>query len=146
MNRPHTVSDRPSSLPIAGPADAARRFRLTNQTRDKELADSVEVADTAASRSKGLLGRKSLEPGTALWIVPCESVHTFFMQFPLDLVYLDRQRRVVKIRRNIPPWRISICLRAHSVLEFPAGAVLEDLAGPGDELLFTSIAGTQDEK
>ena len=120
-----------------------RRFRIVNQTRGTELAHSAEVADTGASRSKGLLGRKGLEPGTALWIIPCESVHTFGMQFSLDLVYIDRQNRIVKIRRNIPPWRMSICLRAHSVLELPAGAARIGHDAPGDQLLFAPATPPQ---
>lgn len=130
----------PGSLP---PSKPERRFQIVNQTCGTELAHSVEVADTAARRSKGLLGRKGLAPGTALWIVPCESVHTFFMQFPLDLVYLDRHNRIVKIRRNVPPWRMSLCLRAHSVLEFPAGAVRPGNDAPGHQLLFIPVAVQQ---
>lgn len=136
-----TAMARLSRQPGAPPeSEPERRFQIVNQTRGTELAHSVEVADTASRRSKGLLGRKGLEPGTALWIVPCESVHTFFMQFSLDLVYLDKQKRIVKIRRNIPPWRMSLCLRAHSVLEFPAGALRAGLDSAGDSLVFSPVA------
>ncbi|MGA2220107.1 MAG: DUF192 domain-containing protein, partial [Terracidiphilus sp.] len=76
----------------------------------------MEVADTGAKRSKGLLGRKGLAPGEGLWIVPCESVHTIGMQFPIDLVYIDRKKRVKKIRSAVPPWRLSACLSAHSII------------------------------
>ena len=54
---------------------------------------------------------------------PCESVHTFFMKFPIDLVYIDKQRKVRKVRHAVPAWRLSACLTAHSVLELPAGTV-----------------------
>lgn len=123
-------------------SEPERRFQIINQSRGTEMASSVEVADTAPRRSKGLLGRKGLQSGTALWIVPCESVHTFGMQFALDLVYLDKQNRIVKIRRNVPPWRMSLCLRAHSVLEFPAGALRPGHDLPGDQLFFSPVSAT----
>ena len=113
------------------------RLQMFNITRQTKLATSVEVAGTGAKRSKGLLGRTGLAQGEALWIVPCESVHTFFMKFSLDLVYLDRQFRIKKIRRNVPPWRISGCLTAHSVVEFPAGSIRQTDALPGDIVEFS---------
>ncbi len=116
------------------------RLRILNETRGTVLATRAELADTAPARSKGLLGRRGLDTGEALWIVPCESVHTFGMQFALDLVYLDRRHRIVKIRTNVPPWRLSACLRAHSILEFAAGAVTSDLAGVGDQLAFEAAS------
>ena len=116
-----------------------------NSTRQKVLASKVEIAGTGATRSKGLLGRKGLPAGEALWIVPCEAVHTFWMQFSLDLVYLDREHRIRKIRRNVPPWRLSACLTAHSVLEFAAGSVSEELAQPGDMIELSSNANPASE-
>ena len=121
------VSPEQTALPL-------RRVRIVNETRGSVLAEHAEVADTAPSRSKGLLGRDGLGPGEALWIVPCESVHTFWMRFDLDLVYLDRKYRVVKIRKNVPPWRLSACLRAHSIIEFQAGALSNADTVPGDQL------------
>jgi uncharacterized membrane protein (UPF0127 family) len=108
------------------------RLQMVNITRQTKLASTVEVASSGAKRSKGLLGRKGLPPGGGLWIVPCEAVHTFGMQFSLDLIYLDRKNRIRKIRKNVPPWRISACLTAHSVVELPAGSVLDADAQPGD--------------
>lgn len=147
MNPLRTVLARLRSLPGSpSPSEPERRFQIVNQTLGSELAQSVEVAETAARRSKGLLGRKGLAPGTALWIVPCESVHTFFMQFSIDLVYLDKHKRIVKILHNVPPWRMSLCLRAHSVLEFPAGAVRAGHDAPGHQLLFIPVAAPQVEQ
>ena len=71
-----------------------------------------------------------------MWIIPCEAVHTFFMQFPIDLIYLDRKLRVRKIRSNVKAWRISACLSAHSVLELPAGTIQETQTQRGDLLEF----------
>jgi uncharacterized protein len=119
-----------------------QQLQLINLTRGTRLASSVEVAGSGIKRSKGLLGRKSLEPGTALWIVPCEAVHTFFMQFAIDLVYLDRQLRIKKIRASVPPWRLSACLTAHSVVELPSGSIDRSIALPGDVLEFRPIPET----
>ena len=98
------------------------------------LGDTVTVADTRATRDVGLLKHKGLNAGEGLWIVPCQSVHTFFMKFAIDLVYLDKRRRVRKVRHAVPPWRVSGCIWAHSVLELPAGTVAETGTQPGDQL------------
>lgn len=109
---------------------------VTNVTRETQLAGEVEVADHGASRRKGLLGRDRLAPGEGLWITPCEAVHTFGMRFPIDLVFLDRLRRVVKIRRDVRAGRIAVCLRAQSVLELRAGSMHEGMVRVGDQLFF----------
>ena len=98
------------------------------------LAQGAEVADTSAKRRTGLLKHSRLEPGDGLWIVPCESVHTFFMKFPIDLVYLDKTRKVRKVRKAVPAWRLSACFSAHSILELPAGTIEESKTAVGDEL------------
>jgi uncharacterized membrane protein (UPF0127 family) len=113
---------------------------VRNQTRDTVLARAAEVADTSAKRRTGLLKHERLEPGEGLWIVPCESVHTFFMKFPIDLVYLDKHRKVRKVRSTVRPWRLSACLLAHSVLELPAGAVKQSGTQAGDELTLDKMA------
>lgn len=112
-------------------------LRVLNQTRNTELASCMEVADSPSKRNKGLLGRDRLSPGEGLWIIPCESVHTFWMRFPIDLVYLDSKNGIRKLRSEVPPWRISACLRAHSVLELPAGTIRNTRTEPGDTLEFS---------
>ncbi len=112
------------------------RMQVVNLTRGTVLAASLEVADHGSKRRTGLLGRNSLDPGGGLWIAPCEAVHTFFMRFAIDLVYLDRTRRVRKVRHAVGPWRISACLTAKSVLELPAGTVLESQTRAGDMVEF----------
>jgi uncharacterized membrane protein (UPF0127 family) len=107
---------------------------VRNQTRDTVLADAADVADTSEKRRTGLLKHDRLDPGQGLWIVPCESVHSFFMKFTIDLVYLDRDRKVRKVRHRMVPWRLSACLTAHSILELPAGAVAASGTEKGDQL------------
>lgn len=124
----------------AGKPGLEERKQVLNATRGTLLATQLEVASTSAERNKGLLGRKELAAGGGLWIVPCESVHTFFMQFAIDLVYLDRKRRVVKVESNVGPWRISICLWAHSILELPSGTVLQTQTQAGDMVEFSAAS------
>ena len=120
------------------------RMHVANLTRNTVIATSVEVADRGPTRSKGLLGRKGLDPGTGLWIVPCEAVHTFWMQFPIDLIYLDRDLRIRKLRGSVPPWRLSGCLAAHSVLELASGAIRDSQTQTGDKLDFSELPSPSD--
>lgn len=113
------------------------RWKISNVTRGSILADRVEVADHGAQRSKGLLGRAGLGAGEGLWILPCEAVHTFGMRFPIDLVYIDRKKRVKKVRSDVVPWRMSACLSAHSVVELPRGTVRASQTSSGDSLEFS---------
>jgi uncharacterized membrane protein (UPF0127 family) len=121
------------------------RLRVVNQTRGTVLAESMEVADSAASRNKGLLGRDRLLPGEGLWILPCESVHTFWMRFSIDLIYLDRKKRIRKLTHSLPPWRLSGCLRAYSVLELPSGTLRASQTQLGDVLEFSSASEREDD-
>ena len=107
---------------------------VRNQTRHAVLADAAEIAETSKQRRIGLLRHTRLDRGQGLWIVPCESVHTFFMKFAIDLVYLDRHHKVRKVRSNMIPWHISACLSAHSILELPAGTVAATGTQRGDQL------------
>jgi uncharacterized membrane protein (UPF0127 family) len=119
---------------------AVKLMRVLNVTRGTTLADAVEVADRGPARSKGLLGRKGLVPGGGMWIIPCESVHTFGMQFPIDLVYLDRKHRVKKATSSVPPWRLSACLSAYSIVELPAGTIHRTQTEKGDLLEFSQVS------
>lgn len=112
---------------------------MRNQTRGSVLGQAVDVADSSSKRRTGLLKHDRLENGTGLWIVPCESVHTFFMKFSIDLVYLDKRRKVRKVRNAVPPWRLSACFTAHSVLELPAGTAAETRTQVGDELAIDKL-------
>jgi uncharacterized membrane protein (UPF0127 family) len=97
------------------------------------------MADTSEKRRTGLLKHERLNPGEGLWIVPCESVHTFFMKFPIDLLYLDKQKKVRKIRHAVPAWRLSMCLSAHSIIELPAGTLEKSGTQVGDEMVVEKL-------
>jgi len=109
--------------------------RITNTTRNTELASNARAANTFWSRLVGLLGRSSLAPGEALLIEPCSSVHTAFMRFTIDVVYLDRERRVIKVVPRMAPFRASALWRGgHAVVELPAGSIENTATGVGDQL------------
>jgi uncharacterized membrane protein (UPF0127 family) len=110
------------------------KLRVENQTRGHLLADRADVADTSAKRRTGLLKHSGLAPGEGLWIVPCEGVHTFGMNFAIDVLFLNKKRQVIKVRPNMARRRISLSLMAHSVLELPAGTVDATGTQRGDQL------------
>jgi uncharacterized protein len=112
------------------------KLRVTNITRGTLLADCAEFADTGAKARTGLLKQSSLAPGEGLWIAPCEAVHTFGMRFPIDVVFVSRKKKVVKIRPNLVRGRIAFSIRASSVLELPAGRLAETGTQCGDQLEF----------
>ncbi|HEY1902853.1 MAG TPA: DUF192 domain-containing protein [Terracidiphilus sp.] len=120
------------------------RLQVSNLTRGTVVATGLEVADSGPKRNKGLLGRKSLAPGEGLWIRPCESVHTFFMQFSIDLIYIDRKNKIRKVCESVPPWRLSLCLSAHSILELPAGTIRSTQTQRGDTLGFMPASPAPD--
>lgn len=111
-------------------------MRVLNATRGVVLGDAIEVADTSAKRRTGLLKHPALTAGQGLWIVPCEAVHTFGMKFPIDIAFLNRKRRIVKVRQGVARRRMSFCLTAHSVLELPAGTLGQTGTEAGDQLEF----------
>lgn len=115
------------------------KFQVRNVTRASLLGDAIDVADNPAKRATGLLKHRGLERGQGLWIVPCEGIHTFFMKFAIDVVYIDRKRRVRKVVRALGPWKLSVCLLAHSVIELPPGAIDETQTQKGDQLEFLGL-------
>jgi uncharacterized membrane protein (UPF0127 family) len=110
-------------------------MRLSNLTKKSDIASHVTVADDFISRNKGLLGRKEFPEGQALWILRCPSIHTFFMAFAIDAIFVDRQLKVRAVYKNLVPWRMTkIVLRASSVIELPAGTLNKSPTDVGDSL------------
>jgi uncharacterized membrane protein (UPF0127 family) len=83
----------------------------------------VLTAFDSKARRTGLLDRDHLPEGQALVIAPCNAIHTFFMKFAIDVAFVARNGRVLKVRANIQPWRIAACLSAYAVIELPAGTL-----------------------
>jgi uncharacterized membrane protein (UPF0127 family) len=111
---------------------------LINARTNQIVATDIEIADTSETRRKGLLGRESLDPAAALILVPCFSVHTAFMQFPIDLLFVDRDGEVVRVVRNLEPWRIAASWAAHAVVELAAGVIGLDDVRVGDRLYLSA--------
>src|SRR5579862_4206312 len=130
-------SDALSALVPAHDTQCVRWIEVRNVTCGQTVSSHVELADTPRSRRNGLLSRDRLTPGKGLWIVPCEAVHTFGMSYPIDLVFIDKHRRVVRLVESIGPRRLSIAWRAHSVLELAPGSIRESCTRVGDSLLFS---------
>ena len=99
------------------------------------LCERCEVPQSSFARMRGLLGRDRLDPGGGMLIDAAPSVHMFFMRFPIDVVFLDRERRIVGIRHGLRPWRVAGARHAVAALELPAGAAAEAALAEGDVLV-----------
>jgi hypothetical protein len=115
----------------------ARRksLRVVNRTREIVLGDKVRTARTFLSRLVGLLGTAAIAEGEGLWIVPCRSVHTLGMRYPIDVAFLDARGVVVGILEGLPPNRVGRVFRdARAALELRAGTLAATGTAPGDRL------------
>jgi hypothetical protein len=112
-----------------------RHVFVYNKTRETFLAFKVKVADSIFSRLVGLLGRRSLQPDSGVWICPANAVHTVGMLFSFDLVLIDKDFKVVGLRELVRPFRITMPNRkAESVIELPAHSIFRSRTQIGDQL------------
>jgi uncharacterized membrane protein (UPF0127 family) len=110
---------------------------IKDETKGSVVCTQGVLANTFRTRLFGLLGRKGLKEGSGLLIKPSSGVHTFGMSFPIDIVSLDSNYRVLGAFENIGPWTVrGLSLKTRSVLELPAGRIQECRIEPGDELTF----------
>lgn len=117
-----------------------RTYCVYNRTRECFLSLGVTPADTTFARLKGLIGRLKLGFDEGLWIVPSCGVHTFGVLFPLDLIYLDDNNRVIELVEHFPRFRIApLRAQAASVLELPTHTIYSSQTQPGDELLICAV-------
>lgn len=120
-------------------AAQSQRFSIYNRTRGTVLADEVRLADTARSRRIGLLKHTSLQQGEGLWIFPSQAIHTFGMRFPIDVLFLDRKKKVKRVYHGLAPFRLTrLVWSAASVLEVAPGAIRASSTEVGDELQFSA--------
>jgi uncharacterized membrane protein (UPF0127 family) len=105
----------------------------------KVVCERCEVPETAFGRARGLLGRDGLEPGEGMLIDRAGSVHMLFMRFPIDVVFLSRDRTVVGVKHRLEPWRVAGVRRAVAALELPAGAAAEVGVESGERLVFEDV-------
>lgn len=113
-------------------------MEIRNTTRGTTLADRATRADGWMQRLKGLLGRDSLQAGEGLHIDPCTSIHTFFMRFPIDVLFIDTEGMVVRAFESIRPWRATrMYPKARSVVELPVGTLKATETYEGDVISFS---------
>jgi len=109
--------------------------RVANATKNTVLGERICVADTSWSRMAGLLGKAALDSGGGLLIIPSQAVHTIAMRFPIDVLFVDRQCRVVHMNPALAPYRVTgLHWRARFVLELPVGVISVTSTSIGDEL------------
>ena len=107
---------------------------LVNARTNDTIASAVEVARTRKTRRRGLLGRDELHRSAALVLSPCCAIHTAFMRFAIDVVFIDRNGSVVRVVPQLGPWRIAVAARAHAVVELAGGTVKPGDVVVGDRL------------
>jgi uncharacterized membrane protein (UPF0127 family) len=103
-------------------------------SRARVVCASCSVADTAWTRFRGLMGRDELAPGQGLLLRPVGSIHTCFMRFPIDVVFMDADLRVLRVAGEVGPWRARVQRGARVVLELPAGDAERAGIQAGDQL------------
>ena len=114
---------------------------LTNSRTGAVIASSVELAMTSAERRRGLLGRDSMAPHSALVITRCNAVHTFWMRFAIDVAFVDSSGTVKKVVEGLVPWRMAGTLFASTAIEFPAGTLKNGALQVGDRVNLTAEPG-----
>jgi len=99
-------------------------MKVYNSSKNNLIADDVKLADNFATRTFGLIPKSSLKAGEGLVIKPCCSIHTFFMKFAIDVLFVNKQNEIIALYQNVKPWRIlPIHFTSHYVIELPAGTI-----------------------
>lgn len=114
---------------------------LVNARTEQTIASEIEVADTRGSRRRGLLGRDAIDLAAALVLAPCWAVHTAFMRFAIDVVFVNEDGCVVRIASHVGPWRVVIARQAYAAIELAAGATGSRMVLVGDRLYTRSGDG-----
>jgi uncharacterized membrane protein (UPF0127 family) len=109
-------------------------YRLINERTGEVVAQQLLAAFDSKTRRTGLLKHGSLPPGAAMIIAPTNAIHTFWMKFAIDVLFVAKDGVVVKTRSALPPWRMSAAWRAHAVIELSAGALGRSPVRAGDRL------------
>ncbi len=113
-----------------------RKFYVYNETRQSFLSLGVNIADTHFTSLKGLLGKRKLKNDEGLWMIPSQGIHTIGVLFPIDVIYLDANRRVIHLMEHFGPFRIGpIKIGCESVLQLPTRAIYASQTQMGDRFL-----------
>jgi uncharacterized membrane protein (UPF0127 family) len=135
------VFDKPGAAAILNPLMQAKaNTAAINVTKGVALATELEIATSFAARTKGLLGRRGLPKDGGMLIDPCPSVHTWFMRFPIDVIFLDGKNRVVGLKRNLKPFRMAGAWRGAKTMELPVGIIATTRTQRGDIVAFQTTA------
>lgn len=114
-------------------------MQLINLSNGSILADKIEVADNFKKRLKGLIGRPGLNHGEAFVLLPCKSIHTCFMNFPIDVLFIDKEGRVLRTLEHVKPFKFSpIVSRSYLVVELPAGCIAATGTAAGHQMQITA--------
>lgn len=113
----------------------ADEFLLINRQTKVVVATRLIPAFDSKSRRTGLLKHKTLEEGVAMLIAPSNSIHTFFMRFPIDVAFVAKDGRILKVKAGLRPWSLAASWRAHAVVEMAEGAIARVGVRPGDVLV-----------
>ena len=114
---------------------------VTNVTRGTAVARACVLGVSFGWRLRGLMFRRGFGPFDGLWLAPTAEIHMFWVRFPIDLVWLDDQLRVVAVTAAIAPWRVKTCRGATSVIELPVGALDSSRTQPGDQIVLGALPG-----
>jgi len=120
----------------------AEQLQLVNAATGSVVANCLEGAFDSESRRRGLLGRHSLDERAAVMIAPCSGVHTFFMRFPIDVIFAARDGRVLKVCANVGPWRLAASLRAYVAIEVAGGRAARAGVNAGDRVALVRATAT----
>jgi uncharacterized membrane protein (UPF0127 family) len=128
------MTNRPPSFLRPITQDPTHGWTLRHASTGRCVARTLIPAFDRQARNKGLLGRGSLDADSAMILAPCNSIHTFFMKFPIDILFMSRDGRVLKIRSNCGAWRLAFAAGGFAVIELPAGAADRSGICAGDRL------------
>jgi uncharacterized membrane protein (UPF0127 family) len=117
------------------------RLLLVNSTTHGQVARRVQLATTRRDRRRGLLGVNQFAPGAAILLVPCMAVHTMFMRFPIDVIFVNRRGYAIHIVERLQPWRMSMSAGAYGVIELASGSTKRCNISVGDRLGLMSTLG-----
>jgi len=109
---------------------------IYNNTKKTLIAGKTKIADNFISRLKGLLETDSMDEGTAMVIRPCNSIHTIGMKYPIDVLFLDKHDKIIKIERNMQSCKFAFCRKASYVIELPSGTAKKSGTTDGDMITF----------
>ncbi|MDR5658925.1 DUF192 domain-containing protein [Serpentinicella sp. ANB-PHB4] len=112
-----------------------KNYKIINERNNEIVASKVVLANTFWGRLKGLLGRENLEIGEGIVLYPCNAIHCFGMKFNIDLIFLDKNKKVIKMLKNIKPNERASCKEASYVVELKSGSLTSKEIDMGDTLL-----------